>query len=364
MIRDLDVASGGPSRSVPALAEHQSREEGWRVQVLYQDRGQPVVKLPDCDVEFIIAAGGKSALAPHINTGDQIILHLHGLWSPILHRAVRLARKRGVPYVVSARGMLTEWALAHRSGRKKLAWWLYQRQDLQGAACLLASSPFEAQGIEELLPGRRVEVVPNGCAPMPDTVDGTKVLPITDDTRWALALGRLHRVKGYAELVDAWARVRPAGWRLAIAGPDEGGYRSVLEQSIARHGLQRQVVLTGAADEPTKWQLLRQCELFLAPSHTENFGMAIAEALQAGRPVLTTRGTPWRELPERGCGWWVELSPEALDLALREATGSAPERLRDMGKRGQALIRECYSWDRVAARTLEIYRSVLKEANS
>jgi glycosyltransferase involved in cell wall biosynthesis len=58
------------------------------------------------------------------------------------------------------------------------------------------------------------------------------------------------------------------------------------------------------------------------------------------------------------------LSPEALDLALREATGSAPERLRDMGKRGQALIRDCYSWDRVAARTLEIYRSVLKEANS
>jgi glycosyltransferase involved in cell wall biosynthesis len=260
--------------------------------------------------------------------------------------------------------MLTEWALAHRSGRKKLAWWLYQRQDLQGAACLLASSPFEAQGIEELLPGRRVEVVPNGCAPMPDTVDGAELLPISEGTRWALALGRLHRVKGYAELIVAWARARPAGWKLAIAGPDEGGYRAVLEQSIARHGLQKQVVLTGPADESTKWQLLQQCELFLAPSHTENFGMAIAEALQAGRPVLTTRGTPWRELPECECGWWVELSPEALDGALRDATGSAPERLRAMGARGQALIRECYSWESVAARTLGIYRSVLQESHS
>ena len=138
----------------------------------------------------------------------------------------------------------------------------------------------------------------------------------------------------------------------------------MLEQSIARHELHQQVVLAGSADESTKWGLLRQCELFLAPSHTENFGMAIAEALQAGRPVITTRGTPWRELPERECGWWVELSPETLDRALEEATGSAPERLQDMGKRGQALIRECYSWDSVAARTLEIYRSVLRESNS
>jgi glycosyltransferase involved in cell wall biosynthesis len=88
--------------------------------------------------------------------------------------------------------------------------------------------------------------------------------------------------------------------------------------------------------------------------------MAIAEALQAGRPVITTRGTPWRELPEHGCGWWIDLTPESLDRALREATASAPEHLHAMGERGRVLVRDQYSWERVAARSIDIYRSVLE----
>jgi glycosyltransferase involved in cell wall biosynthesis len=185
-------------------------------------------------------------------------------------------------------------------------------------------------------------------------------LPLTNGPRWALALGRLHPVKGYAELIDAWTRVRPAGWKLAIAGPDEGGYRAVLEHRIAQHGLPDQIILPGAADDATRWALLRQCELFLAPSHTENFGMAIAEALQAGRPVVTTQGTPWRELGENDCGWWIELTPDSLMQTLREATQCTSGQLRAMGERGRLLIRERYSWDSVAARTLDVYRSVLE----
>jgi glycosyltransferase involved in cell wall biosynthesis len=318
------------------------------------------VNLPTGDVDFKRVESGIDAMVSNVTSSGASVLHLHGLWSPILHRAARRARRHGVPYVVSARGMLTEWALGHRAWRKKIAWWLYQKRDLLDAACLLASSEFEKQGIEALLPGHRIEVIPNSCAAAPEAVDGPNPLPAADGTRWALALGRLHRVKGYAELIEAWSRVRPFGWKLAIAGPDEGGYRSVLEQRIARHNLQQEVLLSGAADETAKWSLLRQCELFLAPSHTENFGMAIAEALQAGRPVITTRGTPWRELQEVECGWWVELTPETLDQALREATASTGEKLHAMGERGRALIRDRYSWDSVAARTLEMYRSVLQ----
>lgn len=287
------------------------------------------------------------------------IYHLHGLWSPVLHRAARTAAGQGVPYVVSTRGMLAGWAIGHKALKKKVAWRLYQRNDLQAAACLLASSRFEQQDVERLVPGKNVEIIPNGCSGPPDGFVSRDALPGGNGARWALALGRLHPVKGYAELIDAWAAVKPAGWKLAIAGPDEDGYRSVLERRISQHGLGGEVRLLGAVDDGEKWSLFGQCELYLAPSRTENFGMAIAEALLAGRPVITTKGTPWQELVEHSCGWWIELGAGPLEAALAEATGSTADELAAMGDRGRRLVREKYTWRQVAARTIDVYKRYL-----
>ncbi len=255
--------------------------------------------------------------------------------------------------------MLAPWAVAHRRWKKRLAWGLYQRRDLAAAAALVASSAFEQRDILRHLPGARVEVIPNGCDSPPAIHRPEPGLPGGPETRWALALGRLHPVKGYAELIEAWSRVRPDGWKLAIAGPDENGYRRVLERAIRSHDLTEQVFLPGAADEARKWALLERCELFVAPSRTENFGMAIAEALQAGRPVLTTTGTPWAELADHGCGWWVEPHVPALEAALREATDRNPGELRSMGERGRQRVQAHYSWPGVAGSAVSLYRSIL-----
>jgi len=146
---------------------------------------------------------------------------------------------------------------------------------------------------------------------------------------------------------------------LVIAGPDEGGYRATLEVLISENGLQGQVLLLGEVDDTLKWSLLDQAELFLAPSKTENFGMAIAEALQSGTPVITTKGTPWRELTEQDCGWWIDHGSQALKKTLAEATACGAEVLRTKGGNGHRLIREKYTWEKVAARTIELYRSIL-----
>jgi len=160
-------------------------------------------------------------------------------------------------------------------------------------------------------------------------------------------------------LIEAWASLAPGDWKLAIAGPDEAGYRAVLERQIRTHSLADRILLLGVVDDDEKWSLLEQCELFIGPSRTENFGMAIAEALQSGTPVITTTGTPWRELVERDCGWWVEPDAAALQRALKEATQAAAEELRRRGGKGRRLIAEKYSWDQVAAKTLDLYRSIL-----
>jgi glycosyltransferase involved in cell wall biosynthesis len=365
----LDVASGGPSRSVPALAENQAREAGVRVTVLFRDRGKPLVPLTQSAVEYCPIRGSRvllgSELGDHLSLDrcslDGAVLHLHGLWDPLLHDAAGFACRKNLPYVVSTRGMLAGWALGHKAWKKKAAWKLYQRNDLARAACLVASSEFEQRDVATLLPGCRVEVVPNGCETRPGEVTLHDELPDASGIRWALAMGRLHPVKGYGELIEAWAALNPPGWKLAIAGPDENGYRKRLEEIIAAHALANRVFLLGEVGDSSKWSLLDQCELFVAPSKTENFGMAIAEALQSGTPVITTTGTPWRQLREHECGWWVENGPGPLLAALTEATTSGADRLRAMGEMGRQLITDQYTWDRVAARTTEMYRSILQE---
>jgi glycosyltransferase involved in cell wall biosynthesis len=360
IVRDLDAISGGPSRSIPALAEAKAQLPGLSVSVVYGTRGNTLVRLEKGGARYVPVAGNPSEyLENAFDASVATILHLHGLWDPLLHRSVRFAIRRGLPYVVSTRGMLADWALSHKALRKRAGWWLYQRRDLEQSECLVASSPFEERAVRRKMPGKRVEVVPNGCHERPAIGDIEAEPRLDPEKRWALALGRLHPIKGYAELLDAWSRVQPQNWMLAIAGPDEDGYREVLQQKIRSTNLEEQVVLLGEVDDAAKWPLLDQCELFLAPSHTENFGMAIAEALQSGKPVLTTRGTPWQELHQHECGWWVEPVGQAIEKALRQATELPPGILREMGARGRNLIRDKYTWGAVAKRTMEIYQSIL-----
>jgi glycosyltransferase involved in cell wall biosynthesis len=366
IIRDLDVASGGPSRSVPALAESQASIPGVKVSVLYQDRGNPVVPLPDSQVDYrdidikgLVLGGAVPDEVVNASKGaGTCIFHLHGLWSPTVHLAARFAIKHDIPYFISSRGMLSAWCLGNKSLKKKLGWWLYQKKDMEKAACILATGESEKVDVSGLITGKKIVVVPNGCNERPEKRSVSNVLPLDEGVRWVLSVGRLHPVKGFAELIEAWAELRPDGWKLAIAGPDENGYMKKLKSLIERHQLSNSIVLLGEVYDDAKWALMDDCDLYIAPSKSENFGMAIAEALQSGLPVITTTGTPWREIVEYHCGWWVEPVTDSLQKALNEATSLDRESLTEMGENGRRLIAENYSWKHIAEKTVELYRGI------
>jgi glycosyltransferase involved in cell wall biosynthesis len=369
IIRDLDSASGGPSRSVPALAKSQARLKGVTVTLLYQDRGNPVVPLtadgvvyqPVAARDLLLAKNFLRYLSPQAVLEKTCVFHLHGLWSPTLHWASRFAIRHDLPYVISTRGMLAGWSLEHKSFKKKLGWWLYQKKDLQRAACLLATSETERQEVTALLPDQPVAVVPNGCDDRPADLPMTPGVRNRPGGRLVLAMGRLHPVKGFAELIEAWATLRPAGWQLAIAGPDEDGYRAVLEELIRSHRLSDHVQLLGALDDRQKWTWLDQCDLFVAPSKTENFGMAIAEAMLAGKSVITTTGTPWECLPEIKAGWWVTPSPDALHLALQAAMALPDVERQEMGERARQYAQR-YEPEKIAHESVDLYRWLVYDA--
>jgi glycosyltransferase involved in cell wall biosynthesis len=163
-------------------------------------------------------------------------------------------------------------------------------------------------------------------------------------------------------LIDAWARVRPNGWRLRIAGPDEAGHQRQVERAVSIAGLGEVVSFTGPVEAEMKRAAFLDADLFVLPTHSESFGMAVAEALAHGVPVLTTNAAPWSILEERGCGWWVDATVDGLAEGLRQASSLDTEALLAMGRKGRTVVADQFGWKRVANLMLSTYEAILSDA--
>ena len=290
--------------------------------------------------------------------GRPDIVHDNGIWLPHNHWLAGWARRAGIPRVVSTRGMLEPWALRHKGWKKALAWPAYQRRDLVTAQLLHATSEAEGENLRRGELGVPVRVIANGVE-VP--ADAPERRPEGDSIRTALFLGRIYPVKGLPNLLDAWARVRPQGWRLRIVGPDEGGHQAQLERQVRDAGLAQVVTFTGAVDGPAKSEAYGDADLFILPSHSESFGMAVAEALAHGVPVLTTTAVPWPALDPHGCGWRVSPTSGGLAEVLAAATALATSELQAMGLRGRRLVTSEFGWPRVARQFLDAYRTLAEQ---
>jgi glycosyltransferase involved in cell wall biosynthesis len=293
--------------------------------------------------------------------GKTDILHDNGIWLPHNHRLAVLSKRQRIPRVVSTRGMLEPWARSHKRLKKSFAWWLYQRQDLKHASCHHTTADAEAQNVRHLRLGVPVVAVPNGVdvpEERPRIVRWEGEQAVRRGGKTALFLGRIYPIKGLPMLVQAWARVRPDGWLLRIAGPDEADHRKQVEKAISAAGLGEVISFTGPIGHRVKKSAFFDADLFVLPSYSESFGIAVAEALAHGLPVLTTKGTPWSILPERGCGWWVDATVDGIAQGLRQATELDPETLQAMGAKGRALVIAEFNWKRVAEHMLSTYASI------
>ena len=288
-----------------------------------------------------------------LTAGKVNIVHDFGLWLPANHAVASECHKSHIPFVSSPSGMLASWALRHKPWKKRLAWWLYQRRDLTRASLLAATSPQELQDIRNKITNSKITLIPNGVE-----IPKRSANPLaqgTGRTRKVVFLGRIHPVKGLMNLVKAWDLVRPSGWRCILVGPDEAGHRRELETLLQARSLTTQFEFPGLVDGHSKWEVLRLADIFVLPSFTENFGISAAEALASGVPVITTRGTPWKDLVERQCGWWVESKPESLAEALEQATSLRDKDRFEMGQRGRELVIEMYSWNHIANEMIAAY---------
>ncbi len=376
-IASLRKSAGGPTRTVTSLCRELGRL-GVEVDLLSQgETGSvdeanlippaewvtttlaPARRLPV--IELLWHPNFRAMLREPCGKRKSLLIHDHGLWLPSNHVAASVARQFGLPLIISPRGMLEPWALNHRVWKKRMAWRLYQQQDLRSAYVLHATSDQEADNLRRLGLRQPIALIPNGVE-LPEMGEAPEAFrpvlsaeDVSSDSRIALFLSRIHPKKGLLELVDAWSIVRPAGWRMVIAGPDEGKHRAEVEARLQAKDLIKHFEFVGAVDDQEKTALYRNADLFVLPTFSENFGVVVAEALAHGLPVITTKGAPWADLETYRCGWWIDIGVDSLVNALRQAMSLTYEERREMGERGKTYVQR-YAWDSIAQRTVGVYR--------
>jgi len=364
IVPSLEERHGGPSKSVLHLSAALAAA-GHEVNLLATVAGpgesirQERLEIDTYHRDWPQRLAPSRGLSARLRRVDAAVVHHHALWLRTLHYAHRAAIRSGACLVVSPRGMMSAWAWRHHRWRKRLAQMLIHPGAVAAVRGWHATSEEEAAEIRALGYAQPICVAPNGVnIPSSENMERAaqhwhEACPEAGERPVALFYSRFHLKKRVIELIDVWLEHGPRDWLLLLVGIPQDYTPGMLEEYALRTGGPGRVRAFTGANRP---QPYAAASLFLLPSHNENFGLVVAEALAHGVPALVTDTMPWRALNANGCGWCVPWSqyPEAL----RAAVAEDPESLRGRGARGRAWVARDYSWEKPARALADFYQDL------
>ena len=307
--------SSGPSRSVPALCSALLRED---VRVALHILEPKPDRLFEFDLHAYpawrllrrlgVSPSMRDALVGVAMSAD--IMHIHSLWMMPNIYPGKATQGTNCRLVISPRGTLSPWALRLSRFRKRIVWACGQRKTVEHVDCFHATAPSELEDIRRLGFTAPVAVIPNGVD-IP-SLDG-EFSSNANARRRLLFLSRIHPKKGVDVLLRSWASIEKQflDWELCIAGPDTNAYAQSMKSLDSELQLRR-VSFLGAIDGEEKRRTFLSASAFVLPTHSENFGIAVAEALAHGVPAIVTKGAPWSGIETNNCGWWIDIGEESL----------------------------------------------------
>lgn len=303
------------------------------------------------------------ALARDISTFD--IVHIHSLY--LFHGAVtaHYCRKYNVPYLMRPHGTLDPYIYNRHRSRKNLYEWLIERRNLSGAAAIHFTSEEERQLAQPYLSHLRGVVVPLGINLEDYTAFPAKGTfrdryPRIGDSKIVLYLGRLNFKKGLDILVEAISDIVRTDRKvhLVIAGLDNIGYGRKVKGWVDACEIGDKVTFTGLLLGQDKLAAFRDADVFALPSHSENFGIAVVEAMACGLPVvISDRVNIWQEVKRAGAGTVTSLDPDEVAKAILELVSNQNMR-HAAGEAGRRLVAEKYQWDEVASQLERVYEDI------
>jgi len=372
VIPSVDERSGGPATAIVPMCRA-LRRQGIDVTLLTTTAGLmgemthgEVLDYKGVPAIFFPAQMGESfkysrPLSSWLRTNIQNfgLAHIHAVFNHSSVAAAHACQKSGVPYVVRPLGTLDPWSMTQKSLRKRVFWQISGRGIMDHAAAVHYTSEAEKRATESSLGLNHGKVIPLGVETASGNSNGK---PVSDP--YVLVLSRLHPKKGLDVLIDAFLslvqRAEFAHWRLVLAGDGPVEYVSTLKEKVRANS---QVTFTGWLDGDEKNAVLNGASLLVLPSHQENFGLSVMEALAQSVPVLVSPNVDLAvEIAAANAGWIAPIDKTALEERLAEALADKEE-LANRGCAGQQLSQK-YSWENAARELVDLYRAIIKSDGS
>jgi glycosyltransferase involved in cell wall biosynthesis len=377
VIPSVDPATGGPAEGLKQLC-HIYKIGGHDVEVASLDSPRQIENYSFPAPVFALGPGwGLYGYSPRAtkwfkqNLARYDVIFINCIWQYNTLAAYRALAGSTIPYAVFTHGMLDPYfkerfPLKHI--KKTIYWHLCLQRILRNASAVLFTCDEEKILARKSFPGYRVTeiVVPYGIfGPDCDTSAAAEELltqwPILRGKRLAISIGRIHPKKGTDILIEAFAATlaKDPSWHLVIAGPDSIGLQKKLEALADQLGIADSITWTGMLQGAAKWGALTAAEMFVLPSHQENFGIVIAEALACGLPVIMSdKVNIWREVVNFWAGLICEDTLEGVTACLNRWQSLRAQEIVDLRVRSRKCFDELFNYQVTAKKALEIVEYV------
>ncbi|MEH1839649.1 MAG: hormogonium polysaccharide biosynthesis glycosyltransferase HpsP [Nostoc sp.] len=382
IVPSISLIYGGPSQMVLGLAPALVRE-GAKVTIITTDSNGDNGQIPlDVPLNRPIKQDGYEVIyfrcAPFRrykfsidllnwlkrHTHEFDIAHIHALFSPISSAAAIVCRQQKLPYIFRPLGTLDPADLQKKKQLKQLYVAIIERQNLAGAAAIHFTSAQEAKISKRFGVSTPDLVIPLGVIPPQSPIQNVySLLRIPEDAPLVLFMSRIDPKKGLNLLIPALEKLLAVGYKfhfvLAGTNPQDPDYEKKIISQIQNSPLRSHTTITGFVTGELKASLLQAADLFILPSYYENFGIAVAEAMVAGIPVVISDQVHiCQQIRDSESGWVGATDIQELLELLQEALQNPAERQR-RGLNAQKYALENFSWDAIARQTIQAYQKIL-----